>query len=245
MVDEGMVTAYEAAGILKQSQRAEVSQASYSDLIKVVQGNDGAGGTIANTDIANRVLDSTAEYMTPGSLVGMRKETMKLIADHMGSKMQAAYQAASSAGATDDDKLEFAKLMGTFSGMRDTINSHAQHLSADFASGFAGVKLGSVVREVQDIQRDATGAPILDKSGRPKIKIVHKDEDLTVRQYEDALKQGVIKGGNIEDITRLFLDRRREWSVSDIASNGGAPPQPPGLTPPGGGTPAGGNPSVP
>lgn len=255
MVDEGLVTAYEAAGILKQSQRVEVSQASYSDLIKLIQGNDGNGkGTdsqISDFEISSRLLDSTAEYITPGALIGMRKEAMRVLARHLGERTQVAFRAATADGATEDQKREFATFLATFSGIRDTINSHARHLAGDFAAGYAGVELGDVELEVQEVERDSTGNIVMDNNGRPKVTVKKQKQSLSVRQYEDALKQGLLVGQNKEDIIRFFLDQRREWSTSDIASNGGMPPgaaaalnpqpQPPG----GAGPTTGGSPMSP
>lgn len=255
-VKKGLVTTTEAAGILKASSRTEVSQASYSDLMNAIDGIDAKTGQAITGTAAELVLRSAKQNMTPGALIGMRKESMTLITGQMEKDMVAAYQeyevaaqAASGPGASQQDKdkataaaKRLASEQATYSGMRDTINSQAPELAERF-SALSGAKLGTYQVTVK--QDDGTE--------------VTETRDLTVRVLEEAIKyqQTDMLGPGAQDIIRKFLDERREWSTTDIGAHGGVPPQAmappaaPGGSPPGtpgpapgsAGPPGGGAPS--
>jgi hypothetical protein len=235
MVSRGLLTVNEAAGIQKMSQRLEASSASYSDWIKAIQGGqyhtDASTGVTtwqtidstgsADLNFADFILSSTVDNMTPGSLPAARKESMELISKHLNKQLQEAKAAATAPGATDEDFKKLGRITGTVANFHDTINSNAQHLAGTFGDEVSSQDFGAFYV----IERFVSGT---DKVGQPIYDQRVVSKKLNVRQFEDAVRQGVLAGPAASKVQAAFLDVRKEWSASDLAANGGVPPGPPG-----------------
>jgi hypothetical protein len=148
MVQDGLITSSDAMAAIKQNKaRVEASGVSFGTGMGMI-----AKGGITTADV-NTMMDTTLDGLTPGSLVGARREAGAVIARHLKRKLDNTYTQLRTATGPQKAALEVSvkQQLGHIAGVQDTINSQAPQMAREFADGLmsqapAGT-IGTTVRQ--------------------------------------------------------------------------------------------------
>lgn len=147
MRKSGLMTASDAMAAIKQNKaRAEASGVSFGAGLQVIQnGGHGANGTLTRDDV-NALSNTMLDGLTPGSLIGARREAGAHIARHLQRQVDEAVAAAG--GNLNDTGVK--RLIGHIAGVQDTINSQAPQMAREFANGLLSQPIGTGGLRVRD-----------------------------------------------------------------------------------------------
>lgn len=147
MVAAGLMTESDAMATIKQNKaRVEASGTSFG--VGMTKIRDAARGKTLDTRDLEDMMDSTLEGLTPGSLIGARKEAGAMIGRHQMRQLNEAVAAAG--GNLNDQKVK--RVMGRIAGLRDVINSQAPQMAEKFADDLMGQTISGTSIRVRDFE---------------------------------------------------------------------------------------------
>ena len=154
MVQRGLMTESDAMATIKQNKgRVEASASSFGVGMSVIK-SAAQGKTLDNDDL-RKLMDSTLEGLTPGSLVGARREAGQIIGRHQMRQLEDTITA--SGGNISDERVQ--RVMGRIAGLRDSINAHAPQLAEGFADDLLAQTIPGTNLTVREYEEQLRASP--------------------------------------------------------------------------------------
>jgi hypothetical protein len=152
MVRQGLITSTDAMSAIKQNKgRIDQSGISFGQGVAAISraadanGGRTVGRTIAQTDV-DGLMNSVMDGLTPGSLIGARRESAVALARHHKRALDEAYTA--SGGNINDVRVK--QQVAHIAGIQDTINSQAPQMARAFRDGIMTEQIGTSGVRVRD-----------------------------------------------------------------------------------------------